>query len=98
MPLCAAQPSEMLQQLHSTQTYSLQVSHVRNLALASFVLGIAVTVYFCALVGTTCLTIAIPSFLLGVCYTAGPFPLKYYALGDVAIFIAFGPMVLPLHP
>jgi 1,4-dihydroxy-2-naphthoate polyprenyltransferase len=29
--------------------------------------------------------------ILGLFYTAGPFPFKYHALGDVAVFIAFGP-------
>lgn len=33
--------------------------------------------------------IALGGFL-GICYTAGPFELKYHALGDLAVFIAFG--------
>jgi 1,4-dihydroxy-2-naphthoate octaprenyltransferase len=30
---------------------------------------------------------------LAIFYTAPPFQLKYYALGDIAIFIAFGPLL-----
>lgn len=32
--------------------------------------------------------------LIAVFYTAPPFPLKYYALGDIAVFVAFGPVVM----
>eukprot|EP01133_Synstelium_polycarpum_P000379 gene379-445_t len=32
--------------------------------------------------------------LLGIYYTAGPYPLKYYALGDITIVIAFGPLLV----
>lgn len=31
---------------------------------------------------------------LSYLYTGPPFPLKYYSLGDIAIFIAFGPVVM----
>ncbi|KAF4711336.1 UbiA prenyltransferase domain-containing protein 1, partial [Perkinsus olseni] len=31
-----------------------------------------------------------------ILYTSGPFPLKYYAMGDLVIFIAFGPSVSAL--
>ncbi len=31
--------------------------------------------------------------ILAVFYTAGPFPFKYKALGDIAVFLAFGPLM-----
>ncbi|EGG15450.1 UbiA prenyltransferase family protein [Cavenderia fasciculata] len=32
-------------------------------------------------------------FILFACYTSGPIPLKYYAMGDLTIFIEFGPIL-----
>lgn len=43
-------------------------------------------------------TMFLHCFLVGIVisvfYTAPPFPLKYHALGDVAIFVAFGPLLM----
>jgi len=31
--------------------------------------------------------------VLAFMYTGGPLPLKYYGLGDVVIFLCFGPLL-----
>jgi 1,4-dihydroxy-2-naphthoate octaprenyltransferase len=53
---------------------------------AGFVLG-AILVYYR---GLPILILGIVGIAIGVLYTVGPFALKYHALGDLAVFLAFG--------
>ena len=46
--------------------------------------------YLVALGGWPILAVGIASILAGLAYTAGPYPLGYHGLGDVAVFVFFG--------
>ncbi len=52
----------------------------------SFLFGI----YLISLAGWFILLIGVLSIIAGIVYTAGPFPLAYNALGDIASFLFFG--------
>jgi 1,4-dihydroxy-2-naphthoate polyprenyltransferase len=55
-----------------------------------FGLAAACGLYVVYVGGWPILVIGITSILAGIAYTAGPFPLGYNGLGDVAVFIFFG--------
>jgi len=52
--------------------------------------GILIGLYLVWLVGWSLLFIGAAGILLGVLYSLGPWPLKHYALGDLAVFSSCG--------
>jgi 1,4-dihydroxy-2-naphthoate octaprenyltransferase len=62
-------------------------------SLFSFFIASCIGVYFILTIpnGLTLLLIILVGGVLAFFYTAKPFALKYHALGDFAVFIAFGP-------
>ena len=57
---------------------------------ALFLLGSALGVVLVAVAGLPILWIGLAGVAIGVMYSAGPFALKYHAVGDLAVFLDFG--------
>jgi 1,4-dihydroxy-2-naphthoate octaprenyltransferase len=60
----------------------------------AFGLAAACGLYLIYLGGWPIAVIGVASILAGIAYTAGPLPLGYYGLGDLAAFIFFGPVAV----
>lgn len=68
----------------------LTPNQVLAAAWACIVIGSLIGLFIAWQVGAAILWIGLAGVTIGVLYTWGPLPLKYNALGDLAVFIGFG--------
>jgi len=61
---------------------------------AQFAVGFAIAGYLTWLQGIPVMVFSVLGVLFGVFYTAGPVKLKYRTLGEVSVFLAFGPLMV----
>jgi 1,4-dihydroxy-2-naphthoate octaprenyltransferase len=67
---------------------------VLAIGLGLYALAIPIGLYLIALRGATILLLGLIGFITGVCYTARPVALKYKALGELAVFVMWGPLMV----
>ena len=67
---------------------------VLGAAIALYALAGAVGAAYAAPIGSPVLVLGLIGGALGYCYTAGPVALKYVGMGDVTIFLEFGPLLM----
>ncbi len=82
--------AETLGQGGALQAGSLSHADIRNGIVVSFVLAVLCAVPVIIAVGPIVIGIGIASAAAAFFYTAGPFPLAYYALGEITVFLAMG--------
>jgi len=72
----------------------IPVSHVRWVAYGLFILAAAIGVYLTLVCGVVILMIGLVGLLAGLTYTAPPLKYKYVALGEVSVFLMWGPLMV----
>ena len=63
-------------------------------AVSSLIVGGSAAIYLTMTCPALLYVVVLPAIVLCVLYTANPFSLKKYALGDVTIFLMFGPLLM----
>jgi 1,4-dihydroxy-2-naphthoate octaprenyltransferase len=86
--------TERLGPLRVTQAGLLQPGQVMWGMIATFALSAIIGLYLIAVGGWPILAIGILSIASGIAYTGGPYPLGYNGLGDLFVFVFFGPVAV----
>jgi len=72
----------------------LPAAQVRRVAHALFVLAALIGIYLALLTGPMIVWIGLVGLLAGLTYTAPPLKYKYVALGEVSVFLMWGPLMV----
>jgi 1,4-dihydroxy-2-naphthoate octaprenyltransferase len=73
-----------------TQAGLIAPERVKRATYGVFALSVVVGLYLVWVGGLPVLLIGLASIASGLAYTAGPYPLGYYGLGDLFVFVFFG--------
>lgn len=85
-----ADTAERLGPLRVTQAGLLAPRQVLAGMWLCFGLAVLLGLYLTLIAGWPVVIIGLASILAAIAYTGGPFPLGYYGLGDIAVFLFFG--------
>ena len=85
-----ADTSERLGPVRVTQAGLLSTRQVTIGMWVTFGFAVLAGIYLVTVAGWPVIVIGLVSIAAGIAYTAGPLPLGYHGLGDMAVFIFFG--------
>ena len=85
-----ADDTDRLGPTRATQAGLVRPEQMKFAFIVVFALAALIGTYLVIRGGWPILLIGVLSILSGILYTAGPFPLGYYGLGDLFVFIFFG--------
>lgn len=80
--------------VRATASGLLTRAQVRRGMIGSFALATTAGVYLMAVGGWPIVAIGVASILAAMAYTGGPWPLGYHGLGDLFVWIFFGPIAV----
>lgn len=89
-----ADTAERLGPLRVTQAGLLSPRQVQQGMLVVFGLAALLGLYLIGVAGWPVLLMGLASILAALAYTGGPLPYGYYGLGDLMVFIFFGPVAV----
>lgn len=89
-----ADTAERLGPLRVTQAGLLTPTQVRNGMFVVFGFSLLLGVYLVWIAGWPVIVLGVTSIIAALTYTGGPFPFGYYGLGDLMVFIFFGPVAV----
>jgi 1,4-dihydroxy-2-naphthoate polyprenyltransferase len=89
-----ADTSERLGPTRATQAGLLTAQQVRRGMVTCFIMAMVVGFYLAQVGGWPIVVIGLLSIASGIAYTGGPWPLGYNGLGDVFVFVFFGPVAV----
>jgi 1,4-dihydroxy-2-naphthoate octaprenyltransferase len=72
----------------------LSPQEIRMGAIITTLTGIVIGLFLVTQSGFLLLWIGVIGVLIVIVYTAGPFPLAYHGFGEIAVFIAMGPLMV----
>lgn len=89
-----ADTAERLGPARVTQKGWVSPTEVARATWTAFGLAVVAGAYLVAVAGMPVVWIGVASILSGVLYTGGPWPLGYLGLGDIFVFVFFGPVAV----
>lgn len=76
------------------QAGELQAWQVLAAGIFAFALGAAIGLYLVSVAGPFIFWLGLASVLVGFFYTAGPYALAYIGMGEIAVFLFMGPVIV----
>ncbi len=89
-----ADTAERLGPTRAVQAGLLSARAMKRGMLVVFALALLLGIYLTVVAGPIILLIGVASILSAIAYTGGPYPLGYNGLGDLFVFVFFGPVAV----